>query len=218
MTLPSDSMTDRPLLRKMIDAIHSLQAKTMTVAEQSDSWCPSWPDCVSSTPRFGTAVTPWQAVYAKHYPLSVGSELVFGGERRVVTRATEVGDDIGVAEWAEPISCRPMRLLPWNWQNWIPTKRDGETLKRPIVAWRCTQDGTVTRHVVPSIGKRAHYLPTDGTVKVRLGDSGGPLFIACREELVLLGCLYSAFDAPSLAYHWKPLSVWAPSATEAVWP
>lgn len=203
MTLPSDSTTDRPLLRRMIDAIRDLQSKTMTISEQSEAWNPSWPDCVSSTPRFGTAITRLQAVYGVHYPLSVGSQLVFGSEKRIVTWVTALADDIGIAEWAEPLSCEPMRVLPWNWQNWIPTRRDGETLKRAIIAWRCTQDGTVTRHAVTAIGRRASYLPVEGTQRVRVGDSGGPLFISCPDAPVLLSFLCYAFYAPSFSCYWK---------------
>lgn len=212
-------MTDRPLLRKMIDAIHELQRQTATIAEQSLAATPAWPACVSNTPRSGTAITRRQCVYAQHYPLGVGSVLVFGEERRTVTRATHVVGDIGIAELDEPISAEPMRVLPWDWQRWIPTQRDQKMLKSPLPVVRANQRGQVVRDTVDVLSTKAYFSPHRGTphpTPISMGDSGCPVWLPL-EVPVLIGCLYTRGSCPSLAHYWEMVKTWAPEVQEAEW-
>lgn len=211
--------SDKPLLRKMIDAIHELQRQVATVAEQSAAATPTWPACVSRTPRSGTAITNRQAVYAQHYALGVGSVLVFGEERRVVTKATHVAGDIGIAEWDEPITAEPMRILPWDWQRWIPTQRDQGTLKGRLPVVRANQHGQIVRDTLDVISNQGYFSPPGDTphpTPIVVGDSGCPVWLPL-EQPVLIGCLATRSSCSSLAYEWQKVRTWAPAVREAEW-
>lgn len=212
-------MTDRPLLRKMIDAIHELQRQTATIAEQSLAATPAWPACVSKTPRSGTAITRRQCVYAQHYPLGVGSVLVFGEERRTVVRATHVAGDIGIAELDEPISAEPMRVLPWDWPRWIPTQRDQQTLKSGLPVVRANQRAEIISDTLSRIGNQGYFAPRGNTphpTPIVVGDSGCPVWLSL-EVPVLIGCLATRGSCSSLSHDWQRVLTWAPEVEEAQW-
>lgn len=195
-------MDHKPLFRKIIDAIHALQDRTATVHERAERSVPEWPACVSRTPRHGTAVTPFHAVYAQHYPLSPGMVLRFGDEERVVTSAVSIGGDIGVASWRQAISAEPMRVLPWDWITKIPVKRNQAELRTPIQAWRGSQTGTLYRNKVWVIGESVNLTDSEGVIIE--GDSGSPIFLALPQP-VLLGCLSTGNGGSSLSHHWRAL-------------
>ena len=200
-------MDHKPLFRKIIDAIHALQLRTATIHELADRRSPAWPASVSRTPRHGTAVTPFHAVYAHHFPLSPGMVLRFGDEERTVTRTTHIGGDIGVATWRGAISAEPMRVLPWDWTSHIPIKRQvlphQQELRRPITIWRGSQRG--------ELYKGKCWLIAEGGVSIRdsegtilHGDSGAPIFLAL-EQPVLLGLLGTGTGGSNLAMYWREL-------------
>lgn len=199
-------MTDhKPLFRKIIDAIHALQGRTMTITERAAAADrPSWPDCVSNTPRFGTAVSPYHAVFAAHYPLSPGMTLRFGDEERTIDYTITIGGDLGVASWRRPIAAEPMLMLPWDWRTFLPTRREvGGHLREPIVAWRCNQDGNVWRTPVWKIDEGGVGIDdAEGTVLA--GDSGGPIWLAL-EKPVLLGLMSSGSGGSCLQCNFRPL-------------
>lgn len=196
-------MDHKPLLRKIIDAIHALQAKTATIHELADRQVPEWQACVSKTPRHGTAVTPFHAVYANHYPLSPGMVLRFGDEERTVTKTVHIGGDIGVATWRGAISAQPMRVLPWDWITHLPVKRNQAELRKPIQAWRGSQDGTLYRSKVYLIGEGVNITDSEGVI--RPGDSGSPIFLAL-DHPVLLGLLGTGSGGSSLSAYWRELA------------
>jgi len=196
-------VTDKPLLRKMIDAIHALQDRTATVHERAERRVPAWPDSISRTPRHGTLVTPYHCVYAQHYPLSVGSVVRFGDEERAIRKVTSIGGDIGVAEWKQAVSCQPMQVLPWDWTAHIPVKRNQEELRKPILAWRGSQTGDLYRSLVVRIGAGGTAISESAGV-ILPGDSGSPLFLAL-ENPVLLGCMATGNGASNLAAYWQEL-------------
>ena len=199
-------MTDsRPIFRKIIDAIHALQQKTSTVHERAAAASrPGWPDSVSRTPRFGTAVSPYHAVYAAHYPLAAGMTLRFGQEERFVERTVDIGGDIGVASWRKPIAAEPMLMLPWDWRLCLPTVREyGGLLRETLVAWRCNQTEQVLKTPVQRIDAGGVSIEgVEGTVLT--GDSGGPIFLAF-ERPVLIGLMSSGGGGSCLQCHFKPL-------------
>lgn len=210
-------MDERPIIRKLIDAIHDLQAaQPLSVHERSARWVPAWPACVSRTPRFGTAIAPRQAVYAMHYPLSVGGKLRFGDEERTITKTTPVAGDIGIAEWGQPITATPMKLLPHDWQRFISTdRRIHAELVNPLRCWRCDQGGEVLSNTVSILSGMFQFV--DSTHNgIDSGDSGGPVWIGGR-ELVLLGCVSTRNGGPSLAANLEKVLSWAPEAKTASW-
>lgn len=214
-------MTDhKPLFRRIIDAIHELQGKARTIHEQSAAWEPTWPDCVSRTPRGGTAITPRQCVFANHYPLVAGSVLLFGDEVRKVTKATAVAGDIGIAEWEQPISATPMKILPADWRRRIATSQDDRDVPlTPVPVWRLNQDYLVSRDCVGRIGATVYLEPPaerDNWIPVRVGDSGMPVFLG-GETLVLLCCLHVKYGGPLVTDAWKAVKTWAPEAREVDW-
>lgn len=196
-------MDHKPLFRKIIDAIHALQAKTATIHERAERSVPEWPACVSRTPRHGTAVTPFHAVYANHYPLSPGMVLRFGGEERTVTKTVHIGGDIGVATWRGAISAEPMRVLPWDWITHIPVKRNQVELRKPIQAWRGSQDGNLYRSKVYLIGEGVNITDSEGVILP--GDSGSPIFLAL-DQPVLLGLMGTGNGGACLSSHWRELA------------
>jgi hypothetical protein len=190
-------------MRKMIDAIHALQAKTATVHERAAKRVPEWPDSISRTPRHGTLVTPYHCVYALHYPLSAGSIVRFGAEERAIRTVTSIGGDIGVAEWKQAVACQPMHVLPWDWASHIPVKRNLEDLRKPITAWRGSQTGDLYRSpVVRLAAGGVAFADAEGPIIV--GDSGSPIFLAL-EIPVLLGCLSTGNGGSSLAHYGREL-------------
>jgi hypothetical protein len=214
-------MTDhKPLFRRIIDAIHELQGKAGTIHEQSAAWRPAWPDCVSRNPRGGTAITPRQCVFANHYPIPKGSVLIFGEEVRRVTKATAVADDIGIAEWDEPIAAKPMKLLPADWRNRIAVHRDERDVPlTPLPIWRLNQTYGVIGEMAGRISDKVYLEPPadrDQWSPVRVGDSGMPVFIG-GDTLVLLCCLATKHGGPSIESHWKAVKTWAPEAQEVDW-
>ena len=209
----------RPLFRRIIDAIHVLQRQVATIHEQSAAAPLTWPAAVSFTPRSGTAIAKRHAVYAVHYPLVPGWTLKFGDELRTVTRCTTVVGDIGVAEWEEPISAEPMRILPWDWQRWMPTLRDQATLKTPLPVARCNQRGAVLRATVTKLTERV-YLEArrddPNFVPVAIGDSGCPIYLPLPQP-VLLGTLQFHTGGPAVHHHLDKIKTWAPEIQEAEW-
>jgi hypothetical protein len=204
-------MTDhKPLFRKIIDAIHALQRKTATVEERANGPAPAWPACVSGTPRHGTAVSPCHALYAAHYPISVGDVLKFGLEERTVTKAVRIGGDLGVASWTKPITAKPMSILPWDWMHHLPVLRNRTHFRRPITAWRCAR-GQVLRTPISYIqpGGMGFHLGNKDFPGVQgailPGDSGGPVFLALP-ELVLIGLVGGGPGGPSVTHFWQEVT------------
>jgi hypothetical protein len=195
-------VSDRPLLRSMIDAIHELQRRTATVHERAAANTPTFPDCISRTPRAGTAVSPYHAVFAAHYPLQAGSLLWFGSEKRQVTQVQMIGGDIGVATWKHAILATPMRVLPWDWQRHLPTKRNQEELRQPITTWRTNQHGELFRGTTSRFA--AGGIDVMGEGQIVPGDSGCPVFLAL-DTPVILGCLSVGGGASCLSAYWQAL-------------
>lgn len=199
-------MTDnKPIFRKIIDAIHALQGRTMTIHERAAAADrPAWPDCVSRTPRCGTAVSPYHAVFAAHYPLSPGMVLRFGDEERTIDTTVTIGGDLGVASWRKPIKAKPMMMLPWDWKKFLQTRRaTGGELREPLAAWRCNQFGEVLKTNVLSMAEGGVIINSDEGVVIP-GDSGSPVWLAL-DEPVLIGLLAVGNGASCLQCYFRPL-------------
>jgi hypothetical protein len=206
---------DRPIFRKIIDAIHALQARTATIEERSAAWKPSWPAAVSRSPRFGVAIDRFRCVYAAHHPLERGRLVVFGEEERRIKSAKVFENDIGIAEWEEPIKTKPMPLLPWDWNRFLAVYRDQWTLKRALPAWRCDQMWNIVPMRITALSSQFYFDRSFGP-GVQLGDSGGPVFL-WLDEPVLIGVTGTRGGGPSLAHHWSLIKMWAPEVREAIW-
>lgn len=91
----------------------------------------AWNDNAGKGKKGPTAITENSGVCAKHYPLSVGDEVLFVANDNSVVRRTisasvnlsDPGLDLRIVKWdsALPSKIKKYKLMPGNWRNYLPT-------------------------------------------------------------------------------------------------
>lgn len=193
-----------------------------------DMSCISPWNSVGGQQRAGTLITPRHALFATHFPISVGATVRFvrqlpndAGQLPYVDRVVEsvqsVHDDLQIARLSADVPYAIAKVMPSNTLAKISQVQPGRSAiagqpRMPLVA--ATQDKTV---VMVSLGGLSTWLRVasvlyginvDGSQSleysdslrqgIREGDSGSPLFFLVNGELALAGIFYSSSSGASI--------------------
>lgn len=187
-----------------------------------DMSCVSPWNSVGGQQRAGTLITPRHALFATHYPISVGAAVRFvrqlpndSGQLPYVDRIVEsvqsVSGDFQIARLSADVPYAVAKVMPTNSLSKISQVQLGRSKipnqpRMPLVA--TTQDKTVVmmslyRLSLTSWAATAgeginvdgfQSLQSYGFLQqlIRVGDSGSPLFFLINGELALVGIFFSA--------------------------
>lgn len=154
----------------------------------------------------GTAITKRHVIFASHYAVSVGNQIVFvTNSNEIVTRTVSARNDLPstslyypditiiTLDTDLPDSITPCKFLPENYENYIPTWVD----RIPVLCLDFEERGHVAdvtnmsdiygpskylaRCSIPVDSKRLEFYE-----EVISGDSGNPVFMIINDELVLV--------------------------------
>jgi len=154
--------------------------------------------------RAGTAISKRHIIFAKHFPLTIGTRIAFVGESGDVshytvkaTKAVEKCDImLGLLDYELTPDVHPAKILPRDYGEWM-----AEGSKWPVVTFNQREEAylsEVTRVIrgperKPGIDNRMasslKWRPLGG--RFIGGDSGNPAFMIFKGHSILLYCLYN---------------------------
>lgn len=155
----------------------------------------------NSNRRAGTLITPRHIIFAAHYQISNGATIRFiDPENNVVTRTMthkRVHPDyspyfpdlvVGILDSDVPADILPCKVLPDNWQTYLPTSID----RIPCLTLDQEEKALITDGYNLSSSYTSFRAPLADSARSDfyeskiVGDSGNPAFLIISGELVLL--------------------------------
>ena len=183
-------------------------------AKGIDFSCASpWNSCGGSL-KAGTLISKRHIVYANHFPLAVGSRIVFVGEDGGVCpcylekskRIPNSDIEIGLLNAEITPNIHPAKILPEDFEKHI-----GNGKGLPIVTFNQREQLFLTvANPIPTNGSPGHVIscqaPKDKHLarfreKVVVGDSGNPAFLLFGDYPVLAYCLLRGGTGAGPALH-----------------
>lgn len=179
-----------------------------------DISCASPWNSMSGNLRAGTAISPRHIVFANHYPLSVGTRLLFvgadGGVCPVYLTATKRVADcdicIGLLNAELTPNIMPAVILPPNYTNVL-----GNAMGQTILTLNQHEQGIRGRMVGTSERQSRSSLLSASTITkgpdaalsgtIVTGDSGNPAFLIYKGRAILLYCLLGPHGGSGPALH-----------------
>lgn len=148
--------------------------------------------------RAGTAISRRHVVFAKHFPLPVGTRIVFVGADGTPsayyiekTKALRKGDImIGALNAELTPDIRPAKIMPDDWANHL-----GLAEGLPVVALTQEEKASVSELIRLPANLACRYISFQKPrgesrrpywLAIRSGDSGGPVFVIANDEPILL--------------------------------
>lgn len=195
-------------------------ANTNFWARDVDFSCASPWNSAHGRLRAGTLISKRHILFAKHYPLPVGTRIVFVGDnggvcplRLAATKSLAQTDImIGLLNYEVTPNVHPAKILPADYETYIG---DGKGL--PVVTLNQQEQAFVTElNAIPrdaEMGRRdaaptllSSRPPPEGSRRalfrkpIVVGDSGNPAFLVVGRAPVLLYCLWygGAGSGPSV--------------------
>ena len=151
--------------------------------------------------RAGTLISRRHVIFAKHYPLTEGTRIVFVGDNggvcplRIKATKAIAGTDImiGALNYEVTPNVHPARILPADYEDLI-----GDGAGLPVVTFNQHEQALVTElNAIPKAAPTmmSSRVPTKDPRRalfrkpIVVGDSGNPAFLVAGREPVLLYCL-----------------------------
>jgi hypothetical protein len=176
------------------------------ITADKTSW-PAWNSWAGNQIASGCAITPLHTLHATHATPIVGSTLRFvTNTNTIVTRTIDSlvysgQPDLTIAELDSPLpgTITPAKVLPTDWGDYLsigscPLVVGNQSMHLLLREWHSyTSDpnwfvaGEPIKHRASAANNR---LPV--THYITFGDSGSPLYVMIDDELVALGCHWSA--------------------------
>ena len=168
--------------------------------------------------KAGTLISKRHVIFAKHFPIAVGSRIVFVGEDgvacpcRIAATKAIAGSDIMIAslDYEVTPNIHPAKVLPSDYARWI-----GSGAGLPTVTFNQREelfvndlDGLATnafRRFARSYAPKS-YVRTRFRRELIMGDSGNPSFLVVNGEAILLYCLtggHGGSGAPPHRYRYE---------------